>query len=79
MTNINITAISDACDKLAHRITKVEGLHHGSAWMFDQVMRAFSFNPAITSVNFTVFFNAPLMCEGMATIDRQGNLTCIKF
>ena len=77
MSNINISALLNASATLAHRITRMEGGAHGSAWIFNQCMRAFDRNelPA-QAVTFTVFYNAPVMRGGIATIDRGGNLVC---
>lgn len=76
MTQLNITAIIEACDSLAHKIITVGGEHHGSSFLFNQCMRAFDCKslPA-QAITFSVFLNAPLMCDGEATIDRDGHLT----
>ena len=71
---VNTDKLIEACQKLYNRTVTVEGHRHGSAWLFDQCMRAFDYEPA-KSVNFSVFLNAPVMKDGLATIDREGNLT----
>lgn len=75
MTQLNITAVADACDKLAHRIIEVEGTRHGAAFLFDQCMRAFD-NKALpaNSITFSVFIDYPVMKPGEATIHRDGTL-----
>jgi hypothetical protein len=75
MTNLNTYNIINACDTLARRITSIGGKAHGSAWIFDQCMRAFD-NSALPAqaITFTVFINAPVMKYGQATIYRDGRL-----
>lgn len=75
MVQINIQAVDAACVKLAHRIIEVGGKRHGAAFLFDQCMRAFD-NKALPAeaITFSVFFNAPVMHEGEATIHRDGTL-----
>lgn len=75
MSTLNVSAIITACDKVARRTTMIGGGFHGSAWLFDKVMRAFdnSHLPA-QSITYAVTFNAPVMREGFAEIDREGNL-----
>lgn len=72
--NINIDNLISACETLSRRICSVEGTHHGSSWMFNQCMRAFESHPAIQSITFSVFINAPVMKNGLATISRDGDL-----
>lgn len=73
MTAINIPAVISACDKLSHRIITVGGERRGSAFLFDQCMRAFDCKalPA-EAITFSVFINAPVMKDGEATIYRDG-------
>lgn len=75
MTNLNVSAIITACDKVARRCATIGGGYHGSAWLFDKAMRAFdnSHLPAL-SVTYEVTFNAPVTRKGFAEIDRDGNL-----
>ena len=75
MTDININAVAAACDRIISKTVTREGTRHGSAWLFDQCMRAFDFKalPA-QAITFKVFFNAPVMREGEATIYRDGRV-----
>ena len=74
MYNFDVVAILDACDTLARRITEVGGKHHGSAFLFDQCMRAFDAKLPAEAITFSVFINAPVMQPGEATIHRDGRL-----
>lgn len=75
MSKLNTYAVSLACDKLARRIITVGGKRHGSTWLFDQCMRAFD-NASLPAeaITFTVFVNAPVMQDGIATIYRDGRM-----
>lgn len=72
--NIDVSAISEACDTLAQRVITVEGGHHGSTFLFDQCMRAFDAKLPAEAITFSVFINAPVMKDGVATIHRDGRL-----
>jgi len=71
MNNINIDGIYEASRLIANRTT--DG--RGSAFYFDQAMRAFDCEllPA-QSITFSVFLNTPVMRAGEATIHRDGRL-----
>ena len=71
MTYRNTDSIITACDNIARHCTEIAGKHHGSVWLFNQVMRAFDF-PAVESVTYQVFLNAPVMSYGTVTIHRDG-------
>lgn len=73
MAHTNTSAIIEACDKAAQRTITIAGKHHGSAWLFDQVMRAFDFPPT-EAVTYDVFINAPVMKPGTVTIYRDGSM-----
>ena len=73
MTYRNTAAIIEACDKVARRCITIGGKYHGSAWLFDQAMRAFD-HKAIEAVTYEVYINAPVMKQGEATIHRDGRL-----
>ena len=73
MTYRNTDEIIEACDKVARRCTMIAGGYHGSAWLFDKVMRAFDFEPC-EAVTYEVYINAPVMRPGEITIHRDGNL-----
>ena len=77
MTNLNTAQIITACDTLARRIITIGGEWHGSAWIFDQCMRAFDNSklPA-QAITFSVYYNSPVMKPGEATISRDGSLIC---
>ncbi|MBP5461177.1 MAG: hypothetical protein J6Y20_03535 [Lachnospiraceae bacterium] len=75
MLQLNTSAVSEACDKVSRKVTTICGTHHGSAWLFDQCMRAFDSKalPA-QAITFSVFFNSPVMLDGEATIYRDGRV-----
>ena len=66
--------IIQACDKVHRRVTKIEGKHHGAAFLFDQCMRAFTAKLPAEAITFSVFINAPVMKPGTATIHRDGRV-----
>ena len=70
----NTQNLIQACDTISHRCTMIAGTHHGSAWLFDKLMRYFDSDKAATSVTIPVFLNAPILKEGEATIGRDGSL-----
>jgi hypothetical protein len=72
--NIDVSAILKACDTLAQRVITVEGGCHGSTFLFDQCMRAFDAKLPAEAITFSVFINAPVMKNGVATIHRDGRL-----
>jgi hypothetical protein len=72
--NIDVSAILKACDTLAQRVITVEGGYHGSTFLFDQCMRAFDAKLPAEAITFSVFINAPVMKNGVATIHRDGRL-----
>lgn len=73
---INTQGIIESCDKLAHRIITVGGERHGSSFLFDQCMRAFTAKLPAEAITFSVFYNAPVMKDGEATIHRDGTMEC---
>ena len=75
MIDIDIANVLKACDTLSQRIITIGGKYHGSAFIFDQCMRAFDCKslPA-QAVTFDIFINAPVMKPGRATIYRDGRL-----
>lgn len=68
MYNIYIANIHEACDKVANKVTNI-----GSVRLFDACMRAFTGTPKAEAVTFSVFFNAPVMKWGEATIHSDGS------
>ena len=72
MTYRNTDRIITACDNIARHCTQIAGKCHGSAWLFNQVMRAFDFQPT-EAVTYDVYLNAPVMAEGEVTIHRDGS------
>lgn len=74
MANINIPKLIESCDTIAKRTTSIAETRHGSAWLFDKLMRLFEGSPATVSVTIPVFINAPVMHKGEATIGRDGSL-----
>ena len=73
---INTQGIIEACDKLSHRIITVGGEHHGSSFLFNQCMRAFTAKLPAEAITFSVFYNAPVMKAGEATIHSDGSMEC---
>lgn len=73
MKPINTIEIINSCDTVARRCIEIAGTRHGGAWLFDKLMRTFSFD-AVESVTFEVYINAPVMRKGTATIGRDGSL-----
>lgn len=61
--------IAFACDRVAAKCTMICGGYHGSAYLFDKVMRVFD-NQAICAVTYPVYWN--LVGEAYATITRDG-------
>ena len=74
MTSINIDNILKSSSILAHRITSIEGTKHGASWIFNQCMRAFDAKLPAEAITFKVFFNAPVMKSGFATIHKDGSM-----
>lgn len=76
MTNdIDILKVIEGCEFIARHTSTIEGKYHGSAWLFDQVMRAFDCKLPAQSITFAVFHNYPVGKYGTAEIDRQGHVT----
>ncbi len=71
MTNTNIDRLLEACDSLQRRTIPAKGYLHTSVMAFNACMRAFD-DPAVEAVTYRVFFNAPVMLPGVATIWRDG-------
>jgi len=74
MANINTIELINTCNILSHRCTRIAETQHGSAWLFDKLMRFFESNPACEAITIPVFINAPVMNDGEATIGRDGSL-----
>lgn len=73
-STINVDELIKTCDKLSHRCTSICNTHHGSAWLFDKLMRYFESEPCADAVTLPIFINAPIMECGVATIHRNGLL-----
>ena len=72
MNNINTEALIKSCDSLYRRCSELPiGERHGSAWLFDKVMRVFD-DPAAVSVTLPVYINC--VGKGEATLSRDGSL-----
>lgn len=71
---MNISKIIDSCDTLGRMIISVGGKNHGSTFLFDKCMRAFTDVVPAEAITFEVYFNAPIMKPGEATIHRDGRL-----
>ena len=74
MTNKQIDDILRACDTLSRRICSIGGERHGSAYIFNQCMRAFDAKLPAEAITFSVFINAPVMRPGVATVHSDGRL-----
>lgn len=74
--NINVQKIIEACDTAARRIAIVEGGAHGSVFLFDNSMRAFTAKLPAEAVTFSVHFAYPVNKDGFVTIHRDGTLNC---
>lgn len=72
MTYRNTDSIIKACDHIARVCTTIGGGWHGSAWLFDKVMRAFD-HKAVEAVTYECYLNAPVMRAGEVTIHRDGH------
>ena len=71
-------SLMNACDKLVRRCTKIADTFHGSAWLYDKLMRYFEKEPSSVSITIPVTIN--LIGNGEATIGRNGSLVmrCVK-
>ena len=61
-----------ACDTLARRCVTMCGGYHGSAWLYDKLMRYFSAEHAASEITIPVYIN--LVGPGTAEIGRDGSL-----
>lgn len=73
MKGVNTAELIKACDTVAKRCTRIAGTNHGSAWLFDKLMRWFE-SSNCKAVTIPVFINEPVMSEGEAEIGRDGSL-----
>lgn len=71
MATLNIDNIIKACDTVASRVTNI-----GTVRLFDACMRAFTGTPKAEAITFSVFYNAPVMEWGEATIHSDGTYEC---
>lgn len=76
MYDFNVSKIIDACDTLSRRAITIGGEYHGSVFLFDQCMRAFTNRhlPA-QAITFSVYLGYPVNQDGLAQIERDGTLT----
>ena len=72
MANINIDGVIAACDKIQQRTIPCKGYMHSSVRCFDACMRAFDCKIPAEAITFSIYFNAPVMKQGEATIHRDG-------
>ena len=70
---INSSALAESCDLIAKRCITIANTRHGSAWLFDKLMRYFESEPAVVDVTIPVYIN--LIGAGEATINRDGHVT----
>lgn len=75
MENINVAALIEACDRLQAKTITAKGCMHSSVRCFDACMRAFD-NSRLSAqaITFNVYFNAPVLKPGTATIYRDGRI-----
>lgn len=73
--DIDIDNLIKSCDLLQQRTISCAGYMHSSVRCFDACMRAFDRKalPA-EAITFAVYFNAPVMKPGKATIYRDGRM-----
>lgn len=71
---INVQQLIKSTEDLSHKVITIAGGHHSSAWLFDKCMRTFDSDSAIESINFSVFYNSPVMKSGEVTIHRDGSM-----
>lgn len=72
---INIDNLIKSCDLLQQRTIPCAGYMHSSVRCFGACMRAFDRKAcSAESITFAVYFNAPVMKPGEATIYRDGRM-----
>ena len=64
----------NACDSVTRKCITIADTMHGSAWLFDKMIRFFEANEACVSITIPVFIGLPVMSPGEATISRDGSL-----
>lgn len=67
---VNAQDIIKATDELFRKARTTD--NHGSAWLFDKLMRYFSKETSAISVNIPVIYNTGI--TGEVEIDRYGNI-----
>lgn len=72
MTNNNIQNLITSCDYLGHNCIRIADTQHGSAWLFDKLMRYFTSEQSAVAVTIPIVTNRGC---GEATISRSGQLT----
>lgn len=76
---LNTTELIKTCELINQRCVKVADTQHGSAWLFDKLVRFFEANTSATAITIPVIYNTPLLgVKGYATIGRAGELTMTK-
>lgn len=71
---MNTSKLIESCDFLSHKCIRIAETYHGSAWLFDKLMRFFDSNKACVSIALPVTLNIPNGMEAVATICRDGSL-----
>ena len=75
MIALNVSRLIEACDTLQRRTQYAEGCLSSSVRAFNACMRAFDRKEgAVEAITFKVFFTAPVMQYGVATIWRDGTM-----
>lgn len=64
--------LQKACDLVSRRCTEICDTFHGSAWLYDKLMRYFNSEPSAQSITIPVCIN--LVGDGTAEIGRDGSL-----
>ena len=64
-----------ACDQIAQHCITIGGKRHGAPWLYNELMTVFESAPACDSITIAVYYNAPVMAAGTATIGRNGHVT----
>ena len=79
MKDINTQELLKACETLRRRCITIADTQHGSAWLFDKMMRLFEGSDATVAVTIPVFIGEPIMDDGFATIGRDGSLVMSRY
>lgn len=71
---LNYNTIITAAEYIARHCTNIADTMHGRVWLADKLIRAFESSPATEAITFNVYLQAPVFCDGEATVHRDGNV-----